>query len=177
MNNPEYDKAPLSMEWDEHGRCQGIYRRTIGDPEPRLPIPKQNLVRRFMEHFGQQVPEKKGLPTNQTMVTRQQLIREEATELFCATSTTDYLDAVCDLLYVVYGAAVEAGFNADTIDQAFLEVHRSNMSKLWTDKEKADYAGTDLVFDPRFDKWIAKRGGKVIKSPSYSPAQLERYCA
>ncbi len=142
----------------------------------QLPIPKQNLVRRFMEHFGQQVPEKKGLPPVATAVTRAEMIIEEANELQFSANTVEYLDAVCDLLYVVYGAAVEAGFNADTIDQAFLEVHRSNMSKLWTDKEKAEYAGTDLTFEPRFDKWIAKRGGKVIKSPSYSPAQLERFC-
>jgi predicted HAD superfamily Cof-like phosphohydrolase len=140
------------------------------------PIPKQNLVRRFMEHFGQQVPEKRKLPPAEVQFTRQRLIAEEHQELATAVNLVDYLDAVCDLLYVVYGAAVEAGFNADTIDQAFLEVHRSNMSKLWTDKEKTDYTGSDLVFEPRFDKWIAKRGGKVIKSPSYSPAQLERYC-
>lgn len=155
----------------------------------QLPIPKQNLVRRFMEHFGQQVPEKKGLPPVATAVTRAEMIIEEANELQFSADAVEYLDAVCDLLYVVYGAAVEAGFNADTIDQAFLEVHRSNMSKLWTDKEKQQYEkdaalatqhlGTnqqDLTFEPRFDKWIAKRGGKVIKSPSYSPAQLERYC-
>jgi hypothetical protein len=141
------------------------------------PIPKQNLVRRFMEHFGQQVNEKKGLPTAGTRLVRFEMIYEEAEEMQFAENAVAYLDAVCDLLYVVYGAAVEAGFNADTIDQAFLEVHRSNMSKLWTDKEKVEYAGSDLVFEPRFDKWIAKRNGKVIKSPSYSPAQLERYCA
>jgi predicted HAD superfamily Cof-like phosphohydrolase len=139
-------------------------------------IPKQNLVRRFMEHFGQQVPEDKGFPEIYTVDQRCQLIKEELAELWASTNNVDYLDAVIDLLYVVYGAAVEAGFNADTIDQAFLEVHRSNMSKLWTDREKADYSGSDLVFEPRFDKWIAKRGGKVIKSPSYSPAQLERFC-
>lgn len=145
-------------------------------------IPKQNLVRRFMEHFGQQVPATKTLPTREQRQFRHSLFMEETMELeesfdlVEASNLVAYLDAVCDMLYVAYGAAVEAGFNADTIDQAFLEVHRSNMSKLWTDREKAEYAGSDLTFEPRFDKWIAKRNGKVIKSPSYSPAQLEKFC-
>jgi len=140
------------------------------------PVPKLNLVRRFMEHFGQHVPEKKAIPQFEIRLNRSNLIEEEMDELAESHRLVGHLDAICDLLYVVYGAAVEAGFKQETIDEAFLEVHRSNMSKLWTEKERLDYKGTDIEWTARFDKWIAKRAGKVIKSPSYSPANLERWC-
>ena len=101
---------------------------------------------------------------------------EETAEYYLAVDEVSVLDAICDQLYVTYGAAVEAGFKQETIDEAFLEVHRSNMSKLWTEKERLEYQGTDIEWTARFDKWIAKRKGKVVKSPSYSPANLERWC-
>lgn len=140
-------------------------------------IPKQNLVRRFMEGFGQPIPEKPTLPADHIINLRFKLIREESAELLASETKVDYLDAVCDLLYVVYGAALSAGFNAVQIDAAFHEVHRSNMSKLWTTKEKEANVDDTLQFSPRFDRWICtNEDGKIIKSPSYSKAELERFC-
>lgn len=59
--------------------------------------------------------------------------------------------------------------------EAFDEVHRSNMSKLWdTPDYKAD--GVYDMISTEGGKWIARRGdGKIIKSPSYSPADLGRF--
>lgn len=67
------------------------------------------------------------------------------------------LDAIGDLLYVVYGAAVEMGVD---VEPFFNEIHRSNMTKLWPD-------GT-----------VHRRAdGKVLKPPTYSPADLKRVFA
>jgi predicted HAD superfamily Cof-like phosphohydrolase len=136
---------------------------------------KQNLVARFMDSFGQDFPRDPTLPPPKVITFRYDLIKEEADELLFADTLVDYLDAICDLLYVVYGAANAAGLNAVLVEAAFLEVHRSNMSKLWTQAEKDAYKDGDMEWTPRFDMWIGKRDGKVIKSPSYSPADLARF--
>ena len=62
------------------------------------------------------------------------------------------LKELADLRYVLEGAAVSFGL---PIDAAFAEVHRSNMSKLGPD-----------------GKPIKDAGGKVLKGPNYSPADL-----
>lgn len=66
------------------------------------------------------------------------------------------------------------GFTDYQIDAAFDEVHRSNMTKFWSGEEL--YAAkAELDFYPVGDgKWRAVNElGKVIKSPSYSPANLK----
>lgn len=126
-----------------------------------------------MEAYGQEVPERATLPNSDALLFRFNLIMEEANELLNAKTKVEYLDAICDLLYVVYGAAWAAGMNSDLVDKAFAEVHRSNMSKFWTTAEKEAYTGNDIDFSPYFDQWVAKsKDGKVIKSPSYSKAEL-----
>jgi predicted HAD superfamily Cof-like phosphohydrolase len=83
------------------------------------------------------------------------LIEEEAAEFREALEADDLVevaDAVADLLYVVYGAAVTFGI---PIDEVFAEVHRSNMTKLGTD-------GTPIY----------REDGKVLKGPSYEPPDV-----
>lgn len=63
---------------------------------------------------------------------RYNLIHEECEELKDAKDIYDVADALGDLLYVVLGAAVTYGINLKPI---FDEIHRSNMSKLWTGEE------------------------------------------
>jgi predicted HAD superfamily Cof-like phosphohydrolase len=101
------------------------------------------------------------------------LVEEESVETSFAADHIEQFDGVTDLLYVVYGWAVSVGFTTEQMDLAFAEVHRSNMSKLWTAEEieslPPDCRAT-RVDDQRF---VVKRSdGKVIKSPSYSPANL-----
>jgi len=79
------------------------------------------------------------------------LIKEETEELSKALRMEDLVeiaDAIADLLYVVYGAAVECGLDIEPI---FKEVHRSNMTK------KGGHLN-DI--------------GKWVKPPSYEPANL-----
>jgi hypothetical protein len=99
------------------------------------------------------------------------------------------LDAIADLLYVVYGAAIAYGFSTEQVDNAFEEVHGSNMTKLWTSMElregcviiQQNGGSWLLVSDNKPDEpdcrcWLVKNAiGKVIKSPSYRKADLEKF--
>lgn len=61
-------------------------------------------------------------------------------------------DAIGDLLYVVYGAALTFGLPAREV---FAEVHRSNTTKLDDDGNP-----------------IGRHGGKITKGPNYSAPEL-----
>ncbi|HVE92070.1 MAG TPA: hypothetical protein VNE62_07200 [Actinomycetota bacterium] len=83
------------------------------------------------------------------------LIEEEAAEFRAAVEADDLIgiaDAIGDLLYVVYGAALTFGI---PVRQVFAEVHRSNMTKL------------DADGNP-----IYRSDGKVMKGPAFSPPDL-----
>jgi predicted HAD superfamily Cof-like phosphohydrolase len=67
--------------------------------------------------------------TDNTAYLRLHLITEELSELVAALSEgneVDAFDALIDLLYVVLGSGVSMNF---PLDEGFLEVHRSNMTK------------------------------------------------
>ena len=91
-----------------------------------------NKVREFMEAFDQEVKKKPEWPDADTVNLRVDLIEEEYNELKQAVysydgTITDVADALCDILYVVYGMAHSYGID---IDECFREVHVSNMRKL-----------------------------------------------
>lgn len=72
-------------------------------------------------------------------------------------NTREVAKELADLLYVVYGTIVTHGLT-EVMESVFAEVHRSNMSKVWED-------GT-----------VHRReDGKIIKPPTYSPADLSEY--
>ena len=119
-----------------------------------------NKVREFMEAFEQEVKKKPEWPDADTVNLRVDLIEEEYDELKQAIyshngSMTDVADALCDILYVVYGMAHSYGID---IDECFREVHVSNMSKLGED-----------------GKPIYREDGKVVKGPNYRPPDLKPY--
>lgn len=134
------------------------------------------LVREFMLTFQQFIPDRPALPDALTQNLRYRLIDEEAQELAEATSAVEYLDAIGDLLYVVYGAALAAGFSPHQIDAAVVEIHRSNMSKCWSDDEIDGIPADCRSHRVADNRHIVRRNdGKIVKSPSYSPARLEGY--
>lgn len=136
-----------------------------------------NLVTHFMQRFNQSIPLTPSMPTLTRKNLRWRLIDEESKELRDARNVTEYLDAVVDLLYVVYGAALDAGFSSDQIDLAFVEVHRSNMSKMWRKDELGSVPEDALAQPVGEDRYIVRRNdGKIIKSPFYSPANLAPFC-
>lgn len=88
---------------------------------------------------------------------REALIREEFDDELVpameAGNIVEIADALADILYVTYGAAVAFGI---PIDECFAEVHRSNMSK----------AGPD-------GKPMRREDGKILKGPNYFRPNLK----
>lgn len=115
----------------------------------------QNQVREFHEKFDLTVNEQPSLVDEAINGLRVELITEELREYKEALESNDIVgiaDALGDIAYVLYGAAITHGINLEPITD---EIHRSNMSKVWVD-------GT-----------VKKReDGKVLKPPTYSPADL-----
>lgn len=87
---------------------------------------------------------------------RVDLLREEVEEFAQATADRDIVglaDALADIVYVAYGAAVTYGID---LDDVLDEVHRSNMSKMAPDGRP-----------------VLRPDGKVLKPPSYRPPDVE----
>lgn len=109
----------------------------------------RELVVEFHHHVGARIRTAPGLGGSDDLE-RCAFIEEEAQELRDAVEANDLTgvtDALADLVYVVYGAALHFGVD---LDAAVREVHRSNMTKT-----------------PAGD-------GKAVKGPGYSPPDLER---
>ena len=112
----------------------------------------QARVYNFHKTFNIPHPDKPTILDNDGITRRMNLMIEELQELESAMSAGDLVeiaDGIADLLYVVYGTAVEHGLDMYEINR---EVHRSNMSKVGGHK-RAD--------------------GKWIKPDNYSPANLQ----
>jgi predicted HAD superfamily Cof-like phosphohydrolase len=113
------------------------------------------IVREFHERFGVPVLNSPQLPDLDRALLRYQLITEEYEEFRDASATRNLIeiaDSLADMVYVIYGTALEYGID---LDRVLDEVHRSNMSKVWED-------GTVHY---RVD-------GKVLKPPTYSRADI-----
>jgi len=126
---------------------------------------------------------------------RMNLIREEVKELETAVKNKDYVeavDALSDILYVVYGMGASIGIDLDT---SFDLVHQSNMSKLCkSEKEAQDtvkwyeekFKTNEQPYDsPAYRKsniddryWIVynRSSGKILKSINYNPVDLKKMC-
>lgn len=122
---------------------------------------------------------------------RLSLITEEVNELKEAIENHDFtetIDALADILYVVYGAGSSFGID---LDKAFHLVHESNMSKVCRNEDvanrtvewyKEQYADNKLPYDSpaiRPDpidptKYVVynESTGKVLKSIEYNPVSF-----
>lgn len=118
---------------------------------------EQQMVHRFHERFGLVHHERPTLPGRDVHRLRTLLIEEELAEFRNAGEAGDVVgvaDALADLLYVVYGAAVEYGVDLGPV---FAEIHRSNMSK---DHDRG-----------------CRRDGKVLKGRGYEPPRVREVLA
>lgn len=178
-------------------------------------------VRDFMDAFQQPylkagVMGLENFPTEDVLKARMAMLLEEMDELEEAEriqSDVGILDAIVDIMYVMYGGALECGveqgdigddfrrptfkrpagdeafhysyvirhvagivrpridlFGQELFYKAFMEVHRSNMSKVWKE-EPVNEPGTSTKTK---EGWILKRNGKVVKPPTYSKANLAK---
>lgn len=139
----------------------------------------QKDVKEFHDAYGLMVRSNPTIPTSKEIELRVNLIQEEAEEFAQASEARDLTavaDALADLLYVVYGAANTYGIDMEPV---FSEVHRSNMTKLWDADDLNSFGLAEQKYGELCkrkvgDKFLVTRksDGKVIKSPSYSPADV-----
>jgi len=90
---------------------------------------------------------------------RIKLLSEEVQEYAEAARTGDLvevLDALADIGYILAGTIINHGMQ-HIFDEAFAEVHRSNMAKLVDGKV------------------LRREDGKVMKPEGWTPPQLARY--
>jgi predicted HAD superfamily Cof-like phosphohydrolase len=134
---------------------------------------QMDLVQEFHQVMQVHTPNRPTMPPPEVHNLRFRLIDEEAQELVDSINLIQYLDAIGDLLYVVNGAALAAGFTPAQVDAAFAKIHRSNMSKLWSADEIDCIPADCRAVDVGDGRYIVRRNdGKIIKSPSYTPADL-----
>lgn len=114
-------------------------------------------VKEFHKLFGHPIGEPLCEPELNTTILRYNLLQEELSELASAImkkNGLEVLDALVDLQYVLSGTVVAFGFHG-LFDEAFKEVHASNMSKLGED-----------------GKPILREDGKVLKGENYFKPKL-----
>lgn len=124
--------------------------------KPTYAVTPHEQVTEFHEKFGMPVGDTPEWNESREEL-RKTLIREEIKEFFDEVEAKNLAAAAkeaCDIIYVLHGMFVEFGVDLDAV---FDEVHRSNMSKLWED-------GTVRFRDD----------GKVLKPPTYSPADVTK---
>lgn len=144
-----------------------------------------NLVAEFHKTFKHPILDKPQIPSDERCRLRVALLAEELKELEVAILEKDIVgiaDALCDLQYVLSGATLEFGLG-EKFNALFLEVQRSNMSKVcMSEKEAIDTVnfykskdGTECYYKKEDDKWLVyrKSDNKTIKSINYSPADLD----
>jgi len=108
----------------------------------------QIAVEHFHEKFGHVVNH---TPRLSRAELRASLIEEEAKETVAAIREANFVEAIdgmCDLLYVVFGTAVEFGID---IQPFFDEVHRTNMLKVGG---------------------ATREDGKTLKPPGWEPPKI-----
>ena len=117
----------------------------------------QDMVLEFHQVYKMRIGENPEIDIpSKTM--RLSLILEEVKEYVEALYEGDLVevaDALADLVYVTYGAAIEHGIN---LDEVIEEVHRSNLSKLHHETNEPIY----------------REDGKVLKGENYSAPNVEK---
>src|SRR2546429_8737965 len=155
---PRASPDPRSMD------AQGESRGHLGRANALMATPgcaqggdmnqEQQMVHQFHERFGLVRNARPSVPGGNVHRLRTLLIEEELAEFRNAGESGDVVgvaDALADLLYVVYGAAVEYGLDLEPV---FAEIHRSNMTK-----------------DPRHG---CRADGKVCKGASYQAPDVRQ---
>lgn len=121
------------------------------------------MLREFHNKYDHYQGKLGTMPPTEIIELREKLITEEATEFSGATfdfqvtngkieHLTLIADALADILYVTFGAAITYGI---PIEDIFLEVHRSNMTK-------------------SMEKDTKSIKGKTIKGPNWESPNIEK---
>jgi predicted HAD superfamily Cof-like phosphohydrolase len=146
-----YEQSAMSMVEEFHNAYNApVYRKPTLPSYQNAYEEVEDLMNQLQDRF------KKSTCKSRTFL-RMKLIFEEYKELCEAMRDGDFVgivDGLTDLRYVVYGTYHEFGL-APLSHKAFIEVHRSNMSKLGED-----------------GKPILREDGKVLKGPNFFKPDL-----
>ncbi len=172
--DPREPRAPWDGPVETDGVLPLVAHDGVGEREGDDP---EALVRRFHHVYGLPVQTDGASLERESLDMRMSLIAEEFSELVGAVygqaaraetessyrravaaddgtrDTVETADALADLIYVIYGMALETGIDLASV---LAEVQRSNMSKLGTD-----------------GKPVYRQDGKVLKGPDYFPPNVE----
>ena len=148
-------------------------------------------IKEFHNAFGLAItdkPQTDVFDNSKLVKLRLGLIDEEVDELHQAVKErnfTEVIDALTDILYVVYGAGASFGID---LDKAYDIVHKSNMTKLCKTEEEAiktvehyksltespyDSPEYRLSDDGKYYVVFNKSTGKILKSINYTPANFK----
>jgi predicted HAD superfamily Cof-like phosphohydrolase len=144
-------------------------------------------VKKFHEVFNSPFHETPTIPSIERCKLRINLLTEELKELSEAIENKDMvemLDALCDIQYVLNGSILEFGM-AGLFDEAFAEVHDSNMTKTCKTEQEAQETiehyknnyGYSSTAEKVGDVWVVFRDldKKVLKSINYVPADMKKF--
>ncbi len=172
--DPREPRAPWDGPVETDGVLPLVAHDGVGEREGDDP---EALVRRFHHVYGLPIQTDGASLERESLDMRMSLIAEEFSELVgavygqaaraetessyrCAVAaddgardTVETADALADLIYVIYGMALETGIDLASV---LAEVQRSNMSKLGAD-----------------GKPVYREDGKVLKGPDYFPPNVE----
>ena len=173
-DDPREPRAPWDGPVETDGVLPLVAHDGVGEREGDDP---EALVRRFHHVYGLPVQTDGASLERESLDMRMSLIAEEFSELVGAVygqaaraevessyrravaaddgtrDTVETADALADLIYVIYGMALETGIDLASV---LAEVQRSNMSKLGAD-----------------GKPVYREDGKVLKGPGYFPPNVE----
>jgi NTP pyrophosphatase (non-canonical NTP hydrolase) len=148
-------KSPSGRLYSSNSRVvQNVLRARRGE---RMPDHYMNALHQFHQATCQGQRDHSSLAEDdgQVIELRIKLIAEEATELFDALRSRvpeDVAKELADLLYTAFGTAERFDI---PIGPVFMEVHRSNMTKI-----------------PAEGELVLREDGKVLKSDGYQPARV-----
>ncbi len=164
-------------------------------------------VSEFHKTFGAPVIEQPQIPSEDRVKLRLALILEELSELAEASGAAglfnqmmkdkvasfedkpeskdpvEALDALCDLQVVLNGSTLEYGLHHQ-FDEAFDEVHRSNMSKACENEsegmasmQKYEEEGIPTVLEKVNGKFVIYRAAdhKILKGVKYFKPDISKY--
>jgi len=126
------------------------------------------LRKKFSDAFSIEVNDFPSVLSEEQYTLNHKLIEEENNEYLEACENEDLAeiaDAIGDQLYILYGQILSHGLQ-DIIEDVFVEIHKSNMSKL--DKDgKPIINGENGITDD------SKPMGKVLKGDGYFPPNID----
>ncbi len=158
-NPGEFNPLKELKKWPEYNMVLAAMDEFKSQFQPSTGMRWQDMVLEWHKKFGVDIGERIKDIEEDRFNMRQAILQEEVHELenaYYEVGTMESIsDAICDILYVIIGTAIEFGLH-EKLDALFSEVHKSNMSKL------------DENGNP-----VKREDGKILKSKLFIPPNLK----